>query len=116
MKDIIQLHQALSDETRVRLLLVLRVRSFCVCELTELLDLSQTNISKHLSKLRNWGLVDTNRRERFIEYSVVQDGSYLESTLTMLEQELDHHPILLEDRERAQTHWCVSCNPRLIKT
>lgn len=115
MKDVIQLHQALSDETRVRLLLVLRVRSFCVCELTELLNLSQTNISKHLSKLRDWGLVQTSRRERFIEYSVVQDDAYLTNVLAVLEQQLDQHPLLMIDRQRAQTHWCVSCNPRLVK-
>ena len=115
MKDVVQLHQALSDETRVRLLLVLRVRSFCVCELTELLNLSQTNISKHLSKLRDWGFVETNRRERFIEYSVVQNDSYLENALMLLERELDHHPILTIDRQRAQTHWCTSCNPGLVK-
>lgn len=115
MKNILQLHQALSDETRVRLLVVLRVRSFCVCELTELLNLSQTNISKHLSKLRDWGLVETNRRARFIEYSIVQNVVYLDSALTILEQELEQHPILTTDRRRAQTHWCESCNPRLIK-
>lgn len=111
MKDLLLQHQALSDETRLRLLLTLRERSFCVCELTELLEISQTNASKHLTKLRDWGLVTTKRRERFIEYSLATDRPQLLHALVWIEQNIDLYPTLANDLVRARTHECVQCRP-----
>jgi ArsR family transcriptional regulator, arsenate/arsenite/antimonite-responsive transcriptional repressor len=111
MRDLLLQHQALSDETRLRLLLTLRERSFCVCELTELLGVSQTNVSKHLTKLRDWGLVTTKRRERFIEYSLSTDKPHLQHSLVWIEQNIAMYPKLAEDLDRARTHECVQCRP-----
>jgi ArsR family transcriptional regulator len=56
-----QFFKLLSDETRVRcLLMILREGRLCVRELTEALNESQPKISRHLSQLRSSGvLVDT---------------------------------------------------------
>jgi ArsR family transcriptional regulator, arsenate/arsenite/antimonite-responsive transcriptional repressor len=111
MKELLLQHQALSDETRLRLLLTLRERSFCVCELTELLGVTQTNVSKHLTKLRDWGLVTTRRRERFIEYSLSIEQPLIDHSLLWIEQNIAMYPKLAKDIERARTHECVHCHP-----
>jgi ArsR family transcriptional regulator len=107
------IHQAMSDETRVRILLALQIRSLCVCELTELLNISQTNISKHLAKLRDWGLVTTSRRERFIEYSIEAEQEYLFDVLDVTKKHRGLRQEWIDDEQRVLTHTCVACNPKL---
>lgn len=69
MNTIIDLFKALSDETRLRIINLIYKQDLCVCELVEILDLSQPKISKHIAKLRQIGLVNTERKEQYIYYS-----------------------------------------------
>jgi ArsR family transcriptional regulator len=64
-----QLFQLLSDETRLRcLLLMQREGELCVCELTHALDLSQPKVSRHLATLRDGGLVLDRRQGQWVYY------------------------------------------------
>ncbi|HEU4786456.1 MAG TPA: metalloregulator ArsR/SmtB family transcription factor, partial [Gemmatimonadaceae bacterium] len=56
-----QLFHALSDETRLGVLEMLRDGERCVCELQEELDAAQSRLSFHLRVLKDSGLV-TDRR------------------------------------------------------
>jgi ArsR family transcriptional regulator, arsenate/arsenite/antimonite-responsive transcriptional repressor len=60
--------KALSDSNRVRVLLALRKRELCVCQLTELAGLAPSTISKHLSVLHNAGLIESRKTERWVYY------------------------------------------------
>ncbi len=79
--QIIELFKALSDETRLRILNLLNHQNLCVCELVELLKLSQPKISKHIARLRSLKLVNTKRNEQFIYYSINQDNDLYEPIL-----------------------------------
>ena len=57
MRDFIAVARALADEGRVRILLALRGRELCVCEITELLRLAPSTVSKHMSILKQADLV-----------------------------------------------------------
>jgi len=60
--------RALGDPHRVRILLALRRRELCVCQLTELFGLAFSTISKHLSILRHAGLIQSRKSERWVYY------------------------------------------------
>ena len=60
--------KALSDPNRVRMLLSLRGGELCVCQITELLDLATSTISKHLSILNQAGLILSRKTERWVYY------------------------------------------------
>ncbi len=60
--------KALSDPNRVRVLLALRRGELCVCQITELLDLATSTISKHLSILNQAGLILSRKTERWVYY------------------------------------------------
>ena len=62
--------KALSDESRVRMLLALRKDELCVCQITELLGLAFSTVSKHLSILFQAGLVDSRKDGRWIYYKL----------------------------------------------
>lgn len=58
----------LSDETRLRCLVLLGQGELCVCEFTHALQLSQPKVSRHLAYLRKAGVVEDERRGRWIYY------------------------------------------------
>jgi ArsR family transcriptional regulator len=65
----LQLFKALSDETRLSLVLLLREKGeLCVCELTSILREAQPKISRHLALLRDSGLLIDRRDGKWIHY------------------------------------------------
>jgi ArsR family transcriptional regulator, arsenate/arsenite/antimonite-responsive transcriptional repressor len=65
----VALFHALSDETRLSILELLRDGERCVCELTDALDVAQSRLSFHLRVLRDAGLVSDRRDGRWIYYT-----------------------------------------------
>jgi DNA-binding transcriptional ArsR family regulator len=66
----IHLLKALSDETRWKIVRELLSQTLTVTELTDLLQISQYNASKHLRILREAGIIDTVKQGRMLKCSV----------------------------------------------
>ncbi len=69
-----QLFGALSDETRLHILNLLRGGEWCVCELTEAVGIRQSLLSFHLRTLKEAGLVADRRDGRWVHYSLNTPG------------------------------------------
>jgi DNA-binding transcriptional ArsR family regulator len=69
MREFMNLSKALADPKRVRLVLALRERELCACQLTELFGLAPSTMSKHLSILYQARLVNTRKEGRWVYYS-----------------------------------------------
>lgn len=65
-----ELFKTLGDPTRIRIMDVLAKSEFCVCDLAELLGLSQSATSHQLRVLRNNDLVKYRREGKMVYYSV----------------------------------------------
>ncbi|GAA0211596.1 metalloregulator ArsR/SmtB family transcription factor [Kangiella japonica] len=71
-----ELFKCLSDETRLKTLLLIRhEKELCVCELTEALQESQPKVSRHLAQLKSMGIVATRRQHQWIYYRLNQELS-----------------------------------------
>lgn len=69
-----QLFQLLSDETRLRCLMLMQQQGeLCVCELTHALGIIQPKISRHLATLRDAGVVSDRRQGQWIYYRIHPD-------------------------------------------
>ncbi len=69
--DPIQFYKCLSDETRLRsMLLIYLENELCVCELMVALDESQPKVSRHLALLRNCGLLTDRRQGQWVYYKI----------------------------------------------
>jgi len=68
MREFMAITKALSDPGRVRILLALRHRELCVCQITELFGLAPSTVSKHLSLLHHAGLIQSRKSERWVYY------------------------------------------------
>ena len=78
MREFLAVVSALSDPSRLRLLLSLCGRELCVCNLVEFIGLADSTVSKHLSILREAGLVVSRKRGRWVYYRLAgEDASPL---------------------------------------
>ncbi len=60
-EDLVAALKALADDTRLRIFALLTRREMCVCEIEDVLGLSQSLVSNHLAVLRQAGLVRGRR-------------------------------------------------------
>jgi len=68
------LFHALSDETRLALVGMLRDGERCVCELQDSLDAAQSRLSFHLKVLKDAGLVNDRKEGRWVYYSLTPEA------------------------------------------
>jgi len=80
MYEFINIAKALSDENRVRALMMLSQDELCVCQLIEMLNLAPSTVSKHMSILRQARLV-TARKQGKWNYYRLPDGEAPEHVL-----------------------------------
>ena len=66
----IELFHALSDETRLEIIELLRGGERCVCELTDTLDAAQSRLSFHLRVLKDAGIVRDRKDGRWVHYEL----------------------------------------------
>jgi len=71
LKKLTKTLKALSDEGRLRIISLLsKKKNLCVCELKELIGLSQSTISSHLKKLENCELITYSKDGKWINYNL----------------------------------------------
>jgi len=65
-----RLFKALSDTTRLKILMLLNIREMCVCEIMVALDLTQPTASHHLGILEAVGIIKDRREGKWVFYSL----------------------------------------------
>ena len=73
MNDAPALYRLLGDEARLRLLRLLSLDRLNVTELTGILGIAQSGVSRHLGLLREGGLVSEDREAGFTYYAIAPD-------------------------------------------
>jgi ArsR family transcriptional regulator, arsenate/arsenite/antimonite-responsive transcriptional repressor len=69
MENLTRAAQALSDETRLRILNILMAQECCVCEVMQALDISQTRASRNLKILDDAGFLEMRTDGLYTLYS-----------------------------------------------
>ena len=75
MRDFMAITKALSDPSRVRMLLALRRDELCVCQITELFGFAPSTVSKHLSILHHAGLILSRKSKRWVYYRLPEKSA-----------------------------------------
>ena len=100
MDKLTDFFKILSDETRVRILVLLYHKKLCVCEICGIMEESQPKISKHLAKLRDMGFVKDERKEQFIYYYLNLDNKLFQGVLKDIVENIDKYEALQKDFEK----------------
>jgi len=102
MEDMLLLAKALGDPSRIRALMALRGRELCVCQIIELLGLAPSTVSKHMSVLRQAGLVRGRKKGRWMYYRHAGREAPLEArrAIRWVTESLSRDPAILDDVKR----------------
>lgn len=85
IEDLAGVFKALGDPTRSRIIYVLSKSPLCVCDISTLLNMTQSSISHHLRILRDHNLVKFERKGKLVIYSLDDDHVF-----TIFEEGLKH--------------------------
>lgn len=104
MRKAIQTFKALSDPSRIRILKMLQIKPLCVCEITDILDLATSTVSKHLSILRDAGFIVDEKDGRWVNYRIDDSrwNQYSADILPLVKDWLNDDQQVLSDREKLQ--------------
>jgi len=105
MRKLVKVFKALSDSNRIRILKMLEKRHLCVCEITKILTLASSTVSKHLSILRDAELILDEKDGKWVNYYLNQEKSdqYVQKLLPLIKSWLPDDDIILQDKEKVKT-------------
>jgi len=105
MRDLLKIFKALSDANRLRIIKMLEIRPLCVCEITEVLQLANSTVSKHLSILRDADFILDEKNGKWVNYSLNLNasGQYISQVLPLLSQWLPDDATIVKDVEKVQS-------------
>lgn len=66
----VDIFKALSEESRLRILSLLLEKEMCVCEIELYLDMTQSNVSRHLTVLKKSGILDNSKKAQWAYYRI----------------------------------------------
>lgn len=104
LREIIDITKALSDTNRVRSLMLLTDGPLCVCQIIEMLGLAPSTTSKHMSILRQAGLVQAQKEGRWMHYALAgKDASQqARKAIRWITSGLENDPQIQQDKIRLQ--------------
>ena len=104
MRELEKIFKALGDRNRLRILKMLEVKPMCVCEVTAVLGIAQSSVSRHLSILRGAGLIIGEKDGLWVEYSLVGSTDDILATIMIgLRRWGNSDTRIQRDREMAET-------------
>ena len=104
MNDVIKIFKTLSDETRLRILCLLLKRECCVCEVMQVLGISQTRASRNLSALYDAGFLKVKKEGLWSLYYISPDidKKYLVEIVNVVAIALENTDVIANDRKRLE--------------
>jgi ArsR family transcriptional regulator len=105
MKNLSKIFKALSDHNRLRILKMLEIKPLCVCEITEVLQLATSTVSKHLSILRDANFIADEKEGKWVIYRLNKERqeNYINQLLPLLQTWLSEDTIIMRDREMVKS-------------
>ena len=68
MNQLVKIFKALGDKNRLRIVKMLQQKSLCVCEITAILELATSTVSRHLSLLRDAEIIGDRKDGKWVDY------------------------------------------------
>lgn len=106
MKQVAYLFKSLSEETRLRILVLLQEHGeLCICDLMAALELPQSTVSRHVAYLKNAGWLQDRRGGVWMYYSLAAGlGRQMADLLSLVSALCATLPDVEQDRLRLQAY------------
>lgn len=101
---IINILKTLSDVNRMRVMNLLKDGELCVCEIEYIMEVNQSNLSRHLKNMTQVGLITPHRKNKYVYYSMNSD--FLEENPFVKEiiSRFDEEDIFISDSKKLQEY------------
>jgi ArsR family transcriptional regulator len=104
-----QIFKAFSDESRARIIhLLYRNGELTISDLESILDFTQTKTSRHITYLKNSGLLSIRKQDQWVFYSIKEEVQDIVSQMiaflqkdTQLQEDMETFRIMDSNRELA---------------
>ncbi len=73
MNDYLKVLHALADESRLRILNLMYERELCVCDIIHVIGVKQSNASRHLTVLKNAGIIRSRKSAQWNHHYLVKE-------------------------------------------
>lgn len=105
MDELVKAARSLSDPTRVRVLNLLMQRECCVCEVMDVLGISQANASRYCTSLKEAGFLRMQKHGRWKHYSVDLENcsAPMRDLLEAVRKSAEGDVVALDDRRRLKS-------------
>jgi len=101
MEKLAQLYKALSEEMRLRIMMLLTQGELCVCDVQAVLDEPQSKVSRHLAYLKYSGLVRSKRVGVWMHYLIKKSADKTcMAQLAFMEENISKLPQFAADRKK----------------
>jgi ArsR family transcriptional regulator, arsenate/arsenite/antimonite-responsive transcriptional repressor len=98
MDSLVQYFRALSEEIRLRILMLLTHGELSVCDIMEVLEEPQSKISRHLSYLKRSGLITSKRVGVWMHYMLSEPREdTLDAQIEFMRERLSRLPSFKDD-------------------
>lgn len=101
----VEVFKTLGDENRLRIINLLMRHELCVCEIVTMLDITQSNASRHLARLKNAGIIESFKKAQWVYYKIsdkfIKDSSIL---YDFLKQRLQDKYQFLSDLNKLKSY------------
>jgi len=104
MRQHLKIFKALGDRNRLRIMKMLEIKEMCVCEITTVLNLAPSTVSKHLSLLHEADLIEDRKEAKWVNYFLPKKNQIplISEMLKLLHRSLEDDPEILVDWEKAK--------------
>ena len=108
--------KVLSDENRLRIFSILINENLCVCEIEMALNMTQSNVSRHLSKLKSFDLITGVKEAQWVYYKICDNfiNTYPLLYEFLIEQS-NQNSILINDKKLIGKYKNSNCNFKEFK-
>jgi ArsR family transcriptional regulator len=105
MRELVKVFKALADKNRLRILKMLQYKKMCVCELSAALAITRPSVSRHLSLMKDAGLVQDERNGQWIDYSLCKEtiNVYASVIQSHLNEWVNDDPAIKDDVKKIKT-------------
>lgn len=73
MRELVKVFKAVADQNRLKIFKMLQHKKMCVCELAAALDITMPSVSRHLSLMKDAGLIVDERDGMWTNYMLCEE-------------------------------------------
>jgi ArsR family transcriptional regulator len=101
-REYVNVFKALSDPNRIRIVKMLSERELCMCEIREMLNLSNSTVSKHLTILRDANLLLDSKDGKWVNFQLndKSEQKFIRSAITLIKNSFEDDEAVQDDMKK----------------